>query len=285
MNGCQESPMCEDARPVNRTILTERKRCPKCGEIKSLNDFGFDKRRIDQKRYVCKICANKAARQYAINNPEKVHEACKLWHKNNLEKVHKRHKQWIIDNPEKIKQQRKNYREKFCEASKRYKKNHPEKVREARREYYQNNTEKMLEVSKRNTKKNRKTLKGNLNNRMSVRIRTSLKRDKQGKQWKSLVDFTLEQLKKHLERRFLPGMTWENRDKWHIDHIIPLAVFNFKTAKDEDFKKAWALKNLQPLWKADNLHKSKKLTKPFQPSLIFWVIDHIAKGKAIKEEK
>jgi len=43
---------------------------------------------------------------------------------------------------------------------------------------------------------------------------------------------------------------------------------NIETAKDIDFKRAWDLKNLQPLWKHDNLSKGAKLDKPFQPSLL-----------------
>ena len=49
--------------------------------------------------------------------------------------------------------------------------------------------------------------------------------------------------------------------------IIPKSAFNFETAEDADFKKCWALENLQPLWAKDNLRKSNKIHKPFQPSL------------------
>lgn len=73
----------------------------------------------------------------------------------------------------------------------------------------------------------------------------------------------------HLERQFLPGMTWENHGRfgWHIDHIIPLSAFNFETPDHIDFKRAWALSNLQPLWWQDNLKKRAKIEGAFQPSL------------------
>jgi hypothetical protein len=83
-----------------------------------------------------------------------------------------------------------------------------------------------------------------------------------------LVGYSLDRLRRHLERKFLPGMSWANMGSWHVDHIIPVSVFNFKTAEDVDFKKCWALKNLQPLWAADNMAKKNKLDKPFQPSLV-----------------
>jgi 5-methylcytosine-specific restriction endonuclease McrA len=62
-------------------------------------------------------------------------------------------------------------------------------------------------------------------------------------------------------------MSWDNCNEWHIDHIIPKAAFNYEKPEDIDFKKCWALKNLQPLWAKENHEKKDKLLKPFQPSL------------------
>jgi len=95
--------------------------------------------------------------------------------------------------------------------------------------------------------------------RISAGIRNSLKNGKNGRSWEKLVGYTITDLMDHLERRFLPGMNWENRGLWHIDHIRPLASFLFKSAAHTDFKKAWSLKNLQPLWAVDNIRKSARL--------------------------
>lgn len=48
-----------------------------------------------------------------------------------------------------------------------------------------------------------------------------------------------------------------------------IAVHNFETTEDDDFKRCWALSNLQLLPAFDNLSKGSKIDKPFQPSLIF----------------
>lgn len=77
--------------------------------------------------------------------------------------------------------------------------------------------------------------------------------------WESLVGYTYEDLKRHLERQFLPGMTWDNRDQWHIDHIRPVASFDFQGSEDEQFKDCWSLANLRPLWEIDNKSKSDKV--------------------------
>lgn len=95
-----------------------------------------------------------------------------------------------------------------------------------------------------------------LNMSVSASIRKSLKSMKAGRSWEGLVGYTVRELKRHLERQFLPGMSWENRGEWHIDHRVPLALHHFETAECPEFRAAWALSNLQPLWALDNLSKS-----------------------------
>lgn len=60
-----------------------------------------------------------------------------------------------------------------------------------------------------------------------------------------------KELKKQFETQFTKGMSWKNKGKWHIDHIIPLA-----SAKNEtQLIKLCHYTNLQPLWASDNLKK------------------------------
>ena len=65
------------------------------------------------------------------------------------------------------------------------------------------------------------------------------------------------------------GHTWTDflEGDFHIDHIIPCAAFNFQSPEDPDFKRCWALSNLQLLPAEENLKKGAKLLQPFQPSL------------------
>ncbi len=56
-------------------------------------------------------------------------------------------------------------------------------------------------------------------------------------------------------------MTWENwgwgGDKWHVDHIIPLASFDLNDPVQ--LLRANHYTNLQPLWQAENLAKGARL--------------------------
>lgn len=62
-------------------------------------------------------------------------------------------------------------------------------------------------------------------------------------------------LRRHLEMQFLPKMSWDNRQAWHVDHIVPLS-----SARTEDeILKLCHYTNLRPLWAKDNLSKGDSI--------------------------
>ena len=74
----------------------------------------------------------------------------------------------------------------------------------------------------------------------------------------NLIDFSIEELAIEMTKKFKPGMSWEERTKWHIDHIVPKSKMKFKKIGDSIFKECMSIKNLQPLWAKENLKKSSK---------------------------
>ena len=97
-------------------------------------------------------------------------------------------------------------------------------------------------------------------NRLCRNIRTDIyKSFKTGKSglWESRVGYTLAELKQHLQRQFQPGMSWSNYGQWHIDHIKPVASFDFSSYEQGAFKQCWALSNLRPLWARYNWTRKK----------------------------
>lgn len=100
--------------------------------------------------------------------------------------------------------------------------------------------------------------KNKLSHNIARVIHHSLKRNKNGLHWEILVDYTLLELKLHLENQFKDDMSWDNYGKWHIDHIRPIVSFNIIGYDCDDFKECWSLKNLQPLWASDNISKGAK---------------------------
>jgi hypothetical protein len=94
-----------------------------------------------------------------------------------------------------------------------------------------------------------------INHAMSRDIRRSLQGMKNKRHWETIVGYPLTDLMQTLEKEFRQGMTWNNYGKWHLDHMIPLARFVFHSVDDSEFKKAWSLDNLQPLWADENFKK------------------------------
>ena len=99
---------------------------------------------------------------------------------------------------------------------------------------------------------------------MSNAIRHSLSQNnlsKNGRHWEDLVGYTSQELREHLESLFTDGMSWGNKGKWQIDHIIPKSFFKIKEVGDVEFRMCWSLDNLQPLWAKDNILKSNKILR------------------------
>jgi hypothetical protein len=65
------------------------------------------------------------------------------------------------------------------------------------------------------------------------------------------LGYSATQLKEHIEKQFISGMTWENYGKWEIDHIKEVCTFD----KSTPMSVVNSLDNLQPLWKRDNILK------------------------------
>lgn len=138
---------------------------------------------------------------------------------------------------------------KLCDSARKqnWKEGNREKVAEAQKRY----------INKRPENK--------LHSRMGSAIREQLKGLKNDS-WINYVDYSVEDLKNHLESLFKEGMSWDNYgipesgyfDGWHIDHIKPKSWFNFNSPEDESFKKCWSLENLQPLWAEENLRKNNR---------------------------
>jgi len=118
----------------------------------------------------------------------------------------------------------------------------------------------------RSYERQKNNLQFRLNNRIHVGINQSLKGEKNGQKWESLVGYNLKQLKKRLEFTMPINYTWQDfmNCELEIDHIIPIDAFNFSKPEDLQFKRCWALSNLRLLPKNENRKKSNKIIKPFQ---------------------
>lgn len=77
---------------------------------------------------------------------------------------------------------------------------------------------------------------------------------KKGGKTFDMLGYSPVNLVSHIEKQFLSGMCWENRNEWQIDHIVPVS-----TAKSlEDVIALNQLSNLRPMWSLENNKKNNK---------------------------
>ena len=112
----------------------------------------------------------------------------------------------------------------------------------------------------RRNKQVKERLKTDVNFRLKVTLRSrlqqALKRNTKSASTLALLGCSVDYLKKHLEKQFQAGMTWDNRREWHVDHIVPCASFDLNDPYEQ--QQCFHYSNLQPLWKAENLSKKDK---------------------------
>lgn len=154
-----------------------------------------------------------------------------------------------------------------------------EKYREYARQYRERLASDPVKLAEHNRKlcdriKRRKASDPNFRLRwqMRGRILMSLKRGvaKSGSTVE-LVGCTIPELRRHIEKQWADGMSWENygRGGWHIDHIVPCAAFDMTNPTEQ--RKCFHYMNLRPMWERDNLSKGSKIKDSKLPKHIMQV--------------
>jgi len=114
---------------------------------------------------------------------------------------------------------------------------------------------------KRHADRMRERIRNDINYRIEKNLRKRLwdaiKGNNKSASTIKLLGCAVEYLKNHLESQFTEGMNWDNYGKWHIDHIIPCASFDFTDPFQQ--RECFHFSNLQPLWAEDNLKKGSNL--------------------------
>jgi len=144
------------------------------------------------------------------------------------------------------------------ERLREYRKTNSKAVNMRAKKYRDSTPEKQKIYRKRSSDKILSTIKGKINNRMRVGIHQSLNGNKNNLRWLSLVPYTLDDLIKRLDSTMPKDYTWDDYSRLHIDHIIPIASFDFCSSQDIGFHRCWALNNLQLLPARENFSKGAK---------------------------
>ena len=272
---------CGECKPATAEFFTAQK----------LGKYGFTS--------VCKICRKHESAKAYVENKIAINARNAAYRADHKEAAAAYAANWRQENKSRIAEVKRAYREKNrdllnaaavdyrsrniekCRAyvNKHYASN-SKKINDAKRVYRAANFSKVQAAALRYRTANGDTLRRkererrreryesdvayNLKARFSSRIRKMLQAygGKSGKRTDEILGYTSCELRDHLERQFTKGMTWEAliSGQIHVDHIRPIASFQYESTECAGFKECWALANLRPLWAKDNLSKGAQIT-------------------------
>jgi hypothetical protein len=250
---------------------SKRKYCSKtCSEKtrkekKALNDKKYHKKNRD--------VIIKKKKNYYQKNKTILLEKQKIYREQNKEHKAKTDKLYLLKNRERLLEYKKDYYQKnkkhFSEIGKNYRKEKADEIREYRLKNRDRILKRKRDWSRENIKhvlqyvKNKRDtdIQYKIRNCIRNRINSAIVYQKTTKYSSSLelLGCSTQNAKKHIEKQFKEGMSWENygHKTWHIDHIVPCASFDLTDLEQQ--KKCFHYTNLQPLWAHENLSKGSKI--------------------------
>lgn len=253
------------------------KKCTICGCDKPYSEFHKQASRSDGYGSWCKPCKKvKKSEQYMARrdqvlarvatyrkeNPEKVRAAKKRCYIAKKPEYQAKHKAYYEENRAAVLEACRKYRlanpDEKRARDKAYRAANFERLNAKQSEYQRANWQRIKVYQAQYAAKRYKSdplyaLSRLVRRRMSLAI--SLQGYAKASRTCEMLGCDYASLKDHLESRFKPGMNWDNRSEWHIDHIVPLT--SAKT--EEELLALCHYTNLQPLWAADNLSKGAKM--------------------------
>lgn len=239
------------------------KLCPVCKLEKDISLFSINNRSKDKLHYYCKECSNRKNRESFLKNKDEINKKHKSFYIKNKEKILKKHKEYYHNNKEKFRILNKkwieNNKEKYNKYSKLYREQNTKHIKEYHRKKY---LEKRYGIKKPyKVKYNKEDLK--LIQNLRIRIRKALVRNSKAGHTLELINCSIENLKTYLQQTAIHNgykdfnINNYSGKEYHIDHIIPCAVFNLKCSYHQRLCFNW--QNLQILKAEENLSKGDKI--------------------------
>lgn len=227
--------------------MAEVKTCSTCRESLPKSMFHKQAANKDGLCCFCKSCKKKRKRVEYLANREIILAKCAAYKKANPEKVKESQKRSYAKKPEHYKSARASYYEENKEAILAYSAEYRAANKEAK------SARDRAYVGRRMKVDPLFRLSYSVRNRIFVALRG--KNFTKTSSTAQMLDCDFEFLQLFIEEQFLPGMAWEDRSAWHIDHRVPLA--SAKTS--EEMVALCHFSNLRPMWATDNIRKGAKM--------------------------
>ena len=233
-------------------MLTEKKQCSECGDMLPLKAFKTRQRANKIYTYpYCTSCLAEKNKNYNTINKDTISEHKKQAYNQNRDHILNVRSDYYKNNTAQVKTRVVAYQQA-----------HKEELRESHKKY--------------KTARKQHDSAFRLRCRISSAISLALKKqnaNKLGISFLKHTEYSMQELKSHLEKQFDPWMNWDNYGvyspktwevhdiktwTWNIDHIMPQSKLIYSLMTDDNFKKCWALDNLRPLSSKMNRLKGDK---------------------------
>ncbi len=235
------------------------KQCSMCGQIKQSREFYKNSLGRGGLSSRCRPCSKARSKEWVEQNKARHLATCKAYREANREAVIRNAQAWAEENRSRSREIKAAWKKRNPEAVRRHAREsasrNPEKQTERKKAYRAARPEVLREYQRRRRAENHLQ---RVTDAMGNAMRAALLRGKGGKSWRQIAGYGADELREHLECLFLPGMTWQNYGRWHIDHRRPVSSFDFSKNPLAVARDCWALHNLQPMWALDNLKKGAK---------------------------
>lgn len=186
-------------------ILTQKKKCPVCKQIKPLTEFYKNKNKKYGVQPRCKVCADKSTKKWRSENTERVSTKNKEHHR-------KHYREKLAEFKKRLKQYYESNKEKILERQRKYRKNNIEKTRETRKQWRIAHPEKESQYRRNWTGKNQDKTLAKDRNRRARKVANGGKIT--AKEW--------EDLKKKYDYTCLCCKKREPDIVLTLDHVLPL---------------------------------------------------------------
>jgi len=225
--------------------------------------------------YAKGMCRDHYRLEYRKKNADSIKKNRAKRYQDNIEKEKSYQKRYCKENPEKVRDTLKRYRDTHKDKIIKWGKDHPEISRNRQRKWCEKHPEKRRAIVDKFKKNHPQYMCKYIGQRLSrdipfklalrlrSRQRQALRRHLSGKPVSAIRNLgcTVQELVKHIESRFVEGMTWNNwgnkEGHWSMDHIFPLSKVDWNDR--ESILKTCHYTNLRPMWHIDNIKKGNKI--------------------------
>jgi hypothetical protein len=199
------------------------------------------------------------ARTYYLNNRAKLSARMSEWRKKHAQEVRRKQRAKRAADPAKMRRAARAYYRKnsarILQLMGISRRANPERARAQAKRYRARHRDKINAYLRARYKRRAQAdpqfkLRGLLRTRLSQAVRRQYGKKAAGTM--ELIGCSVAELRVHLEKQFLPGMSWKNHSLggWHIDHKNPCCTYDL--TKPDQQRECFHFTNLRPLWAFEN---------------------------------